>query len=1148
MEYGIGGGASGGSGGDHHDDSDPHRRKKRYHRHTAYQIQKLEAIFKDSPHPDEKQRLQLSRELGLAPRQIKFWFQNRRTQMKAQHERADNGALRAENDRIRCENIAIREALKNVICPTCGGPPVSEDSYFDEQKLQMENAQLKEELDRVSSIAAKYLGRPVSQLPPVQPIQISSLDLSMATFGAQAMMGGHHSLDLDLDLLHLPVSSSSTTPQNLPFQAINISEMDKSLMADVAGNAMEEFIRLLQNNDGLWIKSSSDGKDVLNLDTYERLFPRANNKNPNVRIEASRDSGVVIMNGLALVEMFMDSNKWVELFPTIISKARTLEVISSGVLGGQSGSLQLMYEEVQVLSPLVATRQFYVLRLCQQIEQGSWAIVNVSYDHLPQIQETSLSSSSHSLQDRCHKLPSGCFIQDMPNGYSKVTWVEHVEIQDKTPTHRLFKDLIHSGLAFGAERWLASLQRMCERFACLMVTGNSTRDLGGVIPSSDGKRSMMKLAQRMINNFCGSINPSNGHQWTSLSGLNEVEVRASLHKSTDPGQPSGVVLSAATTIWVPVSPQNVFNFFRDERTRPQWDVLFNGNAVQEVAHIANGSHPGNCISVLRAFNTSQNNMLILQESCIDSSGSLVVYCPVDLPAINIAMSGEDPSYIPLLPSGFTIMPDGQCDMAVRSRDGGGASTSDSKQSRSTSSAGSLITVVFQILVSSLPTAKMNPESVTTVNNLIGTTVHQIKAALNCTTSRKLSSSKKSVNMAATATVTIHSRSLTLLHHRRHHHHHQHQCNTLSFSSISFPTTKPISHSLLIFRSPGKRPVPPSYAAVSAQPQGFYNGWGHRVEVTMSREYVGILIGIPIGTFDPELRSVLELATDSELYELERILFGPSYFSPLLKSITKQTDVDYFMIEEDAEERDDFIAMLESRFLFLAADARSTLRGWRPSYRNVLLGVREKLNIPCSSKLSTEDLEAEIFLHLLQEYSRDESGTFPSSWESSKNPDNHGSLELGLSPWKVQAIAALRVGASELRRIILKGGGMLTLGKAYNLLARKLLGRMFLEGAKYQIKKEVIRKGGQLAAVNLESRLALLVAKQVLWGTFLADVVIQMLGTDYARILRAIYAFAQLSVSPVHIGYRLTSTKEISLLSIVVKTLELHFGSSAAMGI
>lgn len=32
-----------------------------------------------------------------------------------------------------------------------------------------------------------------------------------------------------------------------------------------------------------------------------------------------------------------------------------------------------------------------------------------------------------------------------------------------------------------------------------------------------------------------------------------------------------------------------------------------------------------------------------------------------------------------------------------------------------------------------------------------------------------------------------------------------------------------------------------------------------------------------GAFDPELRLVLELATDSELYELERILFGPRYF-------------------------------------------------------------------------------------------------------------------------------------------------------------------------------------------------------------------------------------------------------------------------------
>lgn len=51
----------------------------------------------------------------------------------------------------------------------------------------------------------------------------------------------------------------------------------------------------------------------------------------------------------------------------------------------------------------------------------------------------------------------------------------------------------------------------------------------------------------------------------------------------------------------------------------------------------------------------------------------------------------------------------------------------------------------------------------------------------------------------------------------------------------------------------------------------------------------------------------------------------SYFSPLLKSVTKGTKFDYVMVGEDPEERDEFLSMLESRFLYLAADARSTLR-------------------------------------------------------------------------------------------------------------------------------------------------------------------------------------------------------------------------------
>lgn len=98
QEYGSRSGSDNMEGGSD-DDQDPDHppRKKRYHRHTPRQIQEMEMLFKECPHPDDKQRQQLSKELGLEPRQVKFWFQNRRTQMKAQTERAENSMLRADN-------------------------------------------------------------------------------------------------------------------------------------------------------------------------------------------------------------------------------------------------------------------------------------------------------------------------------------------------------------------------------------------------------------------------------------------------------------------------------------------------------------------------------------------------------------------------------------------------------------------------------------------------------------------------------------------------------------------------------------------------------------------------------------------------------------------------------------------------------------------------------------------------------------------------------------------------------------------------------------------------------------------------------------------------------------------------------------------
>ncbi|KAK6134791.1 hypothetical protein DH2020_031461 [Rehmannia glutinosa] len=135
-------------------------KRKRYHRHTPQQIQAMEEFFRDCPHPDNKQRNELSQELGMDPLQVKFWFQNKRTHMKTKHDRKENTHLRAENEKLRAENMKFRESLSNASCPACGRMAAIDDVSLDERHLRMENARLKEEINHISVVATNYVGKP----------------------------------------------------------------------------------------------------------------------------------------------------------------------------------------------------------------------------------------------------------------------------------------------------------------------------------------------------------------------------------------------------------------------------------------------------------------------------------------------------------------------------------------------------------------------------------------------------------------------------------------------------------------------------------------------------------------------------------------------------------------------------------------------------------------------------------------------------------------------------------------------------------------------------------------------------------------------------------------------------------------------------
>lgn len=116
---------------------------------------------------------------------------------------------------------------------------------------------------------------------------------------------------------------------------------------------------------------------------------------------------------------------------------------------------------------------------------------------------------------------------------------------------------------------------------------------------------------------------------------------------------------------------------------------------------------------------------MLQESCSDDSGSIVVYTTIDVDAIQMAMNGEDPSCIPLLPLGFVIVPMGQ----TSNNDPSIADTKQASENGHLPNSGCLLTVGLQVLASTIPSAKLNLSSVTAINHHLCNTVQQINAVL-----------------------------------------------------------------------------------------------------------------------------------------------------------------------------------------------------------------------------------------------------------------------------------------------------------------------------------------------------------------------------------------------------------------------------------
>lgn len=122
------------------------------------------------------------------------------------------------------------------------------------------------------------------------PVPPRPLELGVGNFGGQAGMGGEMYGAGDL------LRSISTA-----------SDADKPMIIELAVAAMEELIRMAQIGEPLWMTSLDGATSVLNEEEYIRTFPRGIGPKPTgFKCEASRETAVVIMNHINLVEILMD--------------------------------------------------------------------------------------------------------------------------------------------------------------------------------------------------------------------------------------------------------------------------------------------------------------------------------------------------------------------------------------------------------------------------------------------------------------------------------------------------------------------------------------------------------------------------------------------------------------------------------------------------------------------------------------------------------------------------------------------------------------------------------------------------------------------------------------------------------------------------
>lgn len=267
----------------------------------------------------------------------------------------------------------------------------------------------------------------------------------------------------------------------------------------------------------------------------------------------------------------------------------------------------------------------------------------------------------------------------------------------------------------------------------------------------------------------------------------------------------------------------------------------------------------------------------------------------------------------------------------------------------------------------------------------------------------------------------------------------------------------------------------------------------------------------------EFRSGLELATDDELATLTEVLFRPR-FNPLDYAVGRDP------YDVRCQERERWLNDIEQRFRFLAADGFTVLRRETHlmGYQNILLRLCRYLNITVTRGMKTLDMEAEVFLHILER-----------AWD--RLPNHQRVLMTKNVTRSLQRFAPAHPVPSTIQhdpiRLMLKGGGAMMVSSVIRPWLLQQIARQFaLHAATYYAAQRALVKGGTAIATHWQSHVATQMAKRgmavtaarygaargvlavvgpALWMWFFADLGWRAIATNYYRVIPCVFTLAQI---------------------------------------